>query len=269
MLGIAPEAVGQSPNIYVSCWVESHPHPITHQPTQITKCRLAGGEIVEYRRDSEVPVVLNPNLGTDLNGPCWFLTSMSTPYVIVDQAANGEAAIAIDPPTGGNTSLIPLGYFPRCTSEPRTDVWREGRIWEYLASYLHPPPTPAMSPDVGLGVTGMPSYAAVGVPDPHYALIGDVVGQLELEVLVIAVVIDWGDGTVVTFPPDRTVLSGYPGGGAWHIYQAKGNSTSVTVSYLWDVRWREPGNPWETLPVPPTTTALDYPISEIVSVLQP
>ncbi len=265
---LTPEpAQAQGSVVYIACWTALEMDPVLGHQVQVTRCRLAGGEIVEYRRETDIPLVLNPNLGVDNDGVCWFLTSMSTPYVIVDQAANGEASIAFDPPTGGNSSLVPLGYFRRCTSEPRVGVWEEGLIWEYLASYLHPPPTPEMSPPTGFGVTGVAAFAGVEVPGTHRAVIGDPINQLELEVRVIAVVIDWGDYSVVTYPPSQGVLAGFPDGGAWHLYTAKNGTTTLSVSYVWDVRWRSGGAPWQTLNVPPTTTTLVYPVSEIISVL--
>ncbi|HXV72155.1 MAG TPA: hypothetical protein VEB69_12250, partial [Acidimicrobiia bacterium] len=55
---------------FVSCWVTTVVNPITLQPDQVTRCRIAGGDTVDYASDTDVPSVLYPNVGTDITGQC-------------------------------------------------------------------------------------------------------------------------------------------------------------------------------------------------------
>ncbi|HJQ76357.1 MAG TPA: hypothetical protein VJ948_03735, partial [Acidimicrobiia bacterium] len=66
---------------FSSCWVEEQVNPETGFVDTVTRCRIAGGDTVDYATDSEVPSVLYTNLGTDVTGQCWYLTSAVTSYV--------------------------------------------------------------------------------------------------------------------------------------------------------------------------------------------
>ncbi|HZD05459.1 MAG TPA: hypothetical protein VE173_11085 [Longimicrobiales bacterium] len=105
---------------------------------------------------------------------------------------------------------------------------------------------------------------------------------IDVEVTVAAVGIDWGDGTTDTFPPDAyPLLSGYPNGAAHHLYEVKtcrkpGSEPEchphlaaypITISYLWQARWRINGDAWVTVEVPPTQTTVAYPVTEAISTL--
>jgi hypothetical protein len=62
------------------------------------------------------------------------------------------------------------------------------------------------------------------------------------------------------------VLAGYPDGSATHIYEVKDPEGAVlTVEYDWTAHWRVGGGSWTALPVPNTTTTVDYPVAEVVS----
>jgi hypothetical protein len=63
-------------------------------------------------------------------------------------------------------------------------------------------------------------------------------------------------------------LAGYPDGGARHVYELKDETGyDLGISYAWTARWRVAGGDWEYLEVPNTTTSIEYPVAEIVSVL--
>lgn len=231
----------------------------------ITRCRLAGGEVVDYASDSTVPVTLYPAVGSTAVGPCWYYTSTPTGLWVVVIYPNGDVDLVAgaDP---GEASVV--GVYARCTSEPTPTPDPVTTVWEYVTDYIHDPPTPEVSPRPGDGVTGMETFVAVTVPDRHTARLANGITSLEVVIEVTSVVVIWGDGTVNSYPARADSLSGYPSGDAWHVYQRKQQGT-LGVSYVWAARWRPVGEDWSTLAVPDTTTVVDYPISEIVSVLLP
>lgn len=262
-----PVAAQEMTSEVVACWVEDIEADLSGTVLQVTRCRLSGGEIIDYEDEWEVPVDLEPNLGIDGVGPCWFLTSRSTPFVIVQQFANGDALIGYVPDPNQPGNWIAVENYRRCTSEPEEESDQETRVWEYVHAYLHDPPVPELNPRVGDGVAGLATYLGTSVPPPHQAVLTGGTTTLEVEIDVVAVIVDWGDLTEISFPPNQRMLSGYPDGAAWHIYQAKSEDLAVSVSYRWGVRWRVIGGPWMTLLVPNSTTTVAYPIAEIVSVL--
>ena len=157
---------------------------------------------------------------------------------------------------------------PRCSSEPVPATDPLAEVWDYVTSYIHAPPTPDLSPRIGEGVTGMDIYLGVPIPDSHTTILSGGFSTIGLEIEVSAVQVDWGDGSVETYPPHSEILSGYPDGTATHVYESKDpDGVAVSVSYDWTVRWRQNGGPWQPLDPPDTTTTLAYPLSEIISVL--
>lgn len=232
---------------------------------QITRCRLAGGEVVDFASDSQVPVVLYPALGSTAAGPCWYYTSSPSGLWIVVLYPNGDVDLAYGTNPG---EVTPVGVLSRCTSEPVVAPDPLTVVWDYLTEYLHAPPEPELSPPPGDGITGMETYAAVVVPPPHRAQLTAGVTGVEVEVEVAQVIVVWGDGTVTSHSPGPEVSQGFPGGTVFHIYERKQEAT-VSVSYVWAVRWRVLSGSWSTLAVPDTITTVDYPVSEIVSVLRP
>ena len=226
-----------------------------------------GGDTVDYASDTEVPSVLSPNLGTDLTGPCWFLTSGGTPYIVITQYADGSADIGYDPDPTTPGGIIVVGpNLRRCTSEPTPDADPETDAWNYAMAYVHDPPAPQLNPEPGQGVTGLATFVGVPIPDDHAGTVSSGLSTLEVEITVDAVVVDWGDGTTTTYPPDVEILAGYPDGTANHVYEVKDpDGATLTVEYDWTARWRVVGGTWIPLPVPNTETAVDYPIAEVVS----
>ena len=251
---------------FSSCWVTTVVNPVTLQPDQVTRCRISGGSIVDYASDSAVPSQLYAQTGTDLTGQCWYYTSAVTQYVILVQHANGDADIGFDP--GGAGGAIAIGpTLPRCTSEPTAATDPMADVFSYVMQYIHDPPTPQLNPRPGDGVTGLDTYVGVAVPDDHTASLTSGATTLDVFIEVSAVIVDWGDGTLDSYPATSTALAGYPDGFAAHVYEKSETGLSLSVSYDWTARWRIVGGSWEFLAVPNTTTTVDYPISEIVSVL--
>jgi hypothetical protein len=252
---------------FASCWITTIVNPWTGSPVPVTRCRIAGGEVVDYASDADVPDVLSPNLGTDLTGQCWYLTSATTQYIILNQYADGSADVGYDPDPSDPGGLVAIGpTLPRCSSEPTPLADPSADAWNYVMSYVHDPPTPELNPPSGDGITGLATFVGVQVPADHDATLSSGASTLEVEIEVDAVIVAWGDGVTDTYPPDLGVLAGYPDGSATHIYEVKDPEGAVlTVEYDWTAHWRVGGGSWTALPVPNTTTTVDYPVAEVVS----
>lgn len=261
LIGVATPAGAQE---YSACWTATDEDRYGFDQT-ITRCRLAGGSVVDYAGDRSVPSRLYPNIGFDLTGECWYLTSVETEYQIVPISSDGgaELVLIVDGSPG------PSGFYRRCTSEPGVAVDPSNEAWQYVTAFVHPPPNPEVSPIPGDGVTGLETFVSVPIPPVHQSQLASVSGlTLDVEIEVSGVVVDWGDHRVDTYPADQEVLAGYPDGGARHIYEIKDEGGyDLGISYAWTARWRVTGGDWEYLDVPNTTTSINYPVAEIVSVL--
>lgn len=254
---------------FSACWVTQVLDPTTFTTETITRCRIAGGETIDYASDDTVPSTLYPNLGSDLTGQCWYLTSATTQYVIITQFADGSAEIGFDTDPANPGGIIAIGpILPRCTSEPTPASDPQADAWNYVMSYVHDPPTPDLNPAPGDGITGLETFIGVVVPSDHNATISSGATTVEVDIDVSRVIVRWGDGTTVTYPPIQNVLAGHPDGSAIHIYEEKGD-LAVIVEYDWSAQWRLVGGSWASLPVPNTTTSLGYPVAEVVSTLDP
>lgn len=256
-------AVDAQANEYVACWRDTRFDPVLSDYLPVTRCRLAGGEIVDYASDDEVPTRLYPAVGSVAGVPCWYYTSTFSGLWVVFIYPNGDADIALgaDP-----SEWVIVGLYARCTAEPdETDP--TARIWEYVTEYIHPPPTPDLSPSPGNGVTGLETFLSVPLPDRHTATLTSGGTSLTVEIWVGAVVVHWGDGTITTHPADGPSIPGYPNGPARHTYETINPDGRLSVAYRWGVRWRASGGPWQPLTVPPTTTTVGYPVTEIVAIL--
>ncbi len=131
LLVAVPATAGE----YVACWVDTEIDPVTLRQRPITRCRLAGGELVDYASDLSVPAVLSPSAGTDLTGDCWYLTSRSTNWVYLSLFVDGDAILGWDPDPGtpGGVAFA-TGRVPRCTSEPNPYVDPAAAVWEYVTT---------------------------------------------------------------------------------------------------------------------------------------
>ena len=250
---------------FIACWVAVEVVPGVGVERTVTRCRIAGGAVVDYADDASVPSRLYPNVGFDLLGDCWYVTSAETDYQIVPVSPDGgaELVLIVDGSPG------PSGYFRRCTSEPGIPVDPSAEAWDYVTSYVHPPPAPDVNPSPGDGVTGLETFVGVPIPDVHDTQLSSGTGTaLDIHIEVSGVVVDWGDSSVDTFPADEAALAGYPDGGARHVYEVKDLAGyDLSISYAWTARWRVVGQEWEFLVVPDTTTSIVYPVAEIVSVI--
>jgi len=251
---------------FSSCWVAEISNPLLGRIETVTRCRVSGGNVIDYASDKDVPGTLYPQTGTDITGQCWYYTSAVTSYVILAQYADGSADIGFDPDPGSPGGPIVVGpTLPRCSSEPIPASDPTADAWNYVIQYIHPPPTPELSPKPGDGVTGLATYVGVPIPDQHNAQISSGASTLDIYIEVSAVVVSWGDGESDSYPATSTALAGYPDGFASHIYETKDEGAPITVDYDWTARWRVVGGTWDFLAVPNTTTSVDYPVAEIIS----
>ena len=256
---------------FQSCWVAEVVDPFGQSET-VTRCRISGGDVVDYSSDSAVPSRLYPNVGSDPTGECWYLTSASTNWVYISLFVNGDRVLGWDPdPTTPGGIALATNRIPRCSREPNPAVDPVMEVWEYVTTYIHAPPTPDLSPGPGDGVTGLETYIGLPIPGDHQAQLASATGvTLDVAIEVSAVIINWGDGDFDSLPADETAFAGYPDGAVAHVYETKNEfGYSLTVSYDWTAKWRVVGSPWEFLAVPNTTTTVNYSVAEIVSVITP
>ena len=248
----------------------------------MTRCRVAG-EIVDYANENRVPGRLYPAVGTAANGTCWYWRSVSTGWVFITRNPDGTAVFAIDIDEIPGGPLIVDVVYPICVSEPTPAEPDVALAWDLASQYVHVEPDPLLNPRVPWGLTGAETHLRVVPPPPFSDQITDPLGQvLEVTGRVVEVTISWGDGAVSVFPESQfSQLSGYPNGLARHIYEVKTCSTPgstprchpslsaypMSVDYRWEVSWRAGPIDWTPLAIPNTTTALAYPVREIISVL--
>ncbi|HET7845885.1 MAG TPA: hypothetical protein VFL72_00210, partial [Acidimicrobiia bacterium] len=252
---------------FASCWVASEEDAFG-RPRQVTRCRIAGGDVVDYASDDSVPSPLYPAAGVDLAGNCWYLTSVEGQWIYLGLYINGDASLGWLPdPDHPEAIIFATGRVPRCTSEPGVVVDPSVEVWEYVSEYIHPPPVPDVNPTAGDGVTGMETFVGVPIPADHATQLSAGGVSVDIEIEVSGVIVDWGDGRRQTFPASETAMAGYPDGIAFHVYETKDAGYDLLVSYDWTARWRIVGEPWELLDVPNTTTSIGYPVNEIVSVI--
>ena len=280
-LGVAWAVVapaGANGETFSSCWVETQFNVVRGDYIDVTVCRVAGGETSEFPQ-GEVPSVLQPSVGTDADGACWFWTSLSTEWEILSTFSDGSAILGL---TVNGFVALDTGRLPVCTSEPVEVDPPAVQAWEAITEYVHAPPEPELSPDVGAGVTGMETFAGIVVPQAWDDTLVSPGVTIDVEVTVASVEVDWGDGTADTFPPPaHDSLDGYPDGAATHVYEVKTcvdpasdpdchpelTAYPITVAYHWAARWRSNGSAWIEVSVPPSETTVSYPVAEIVSVL--
>jgi hypothetical protein len=277
-LATISSAAAASEQAFVSCWLEERIHPVTGETRSVTVCRLVDGEITEFPGE-EPPGPVEPMVGTDANGACWYWTSAETDWEILAAFSDGSAVLGLY--VNGFLALD-TGQIPRCTTEPIPGEPPHEVAWEAITEYIHDPPEPELSPPIGLGLAGMETHAGFPVPGPWADTITIPGYVLDVEVVVTAATVDWGDEIVDTFPSEAyPQLTGYPDGLARHVYEAKtctppGSADDchpdleaypVTISYEWGARWRANGGSWIDVAVPPSSTSVFYPVTEAVSSL--
>jgi hypothetical protein len=260
-----------------ACWVESR-SDFTGRAQSVTVCRIDGA-IVEYATAIEVPAVLHPDVGTAAGVQCWFWTSRTTQWVIILRNADGSAILGWDPDGVPGGPLVIDTYAPVCTSEPIVVDPDVLVVWQVVRTYVQTRPEPVLDPPPPNGLAGLETRLGVAIPEPlSVRLVSPGTGRpLDVEASVWAVRVDWGDGTVATYPAALLpLLTGAVDGAAVHIYEVKTctapgerchpilDAYPIEVAYEWAVRWRVDGGAWQILAVPPAGVAVDYPVAEVV-----
>lgn len=274
---LLPAPQPASGNTYAACWVEERPDPFG-TTRQVTVCRLANGSTAEHAGETP-PGPIEPLVGTDATGMCWYWTSRDTEWVILSTFTDGSAILGVY----NNTVLVlDSGRIPRCTSEPVESGPPLEAAREAITEYVHDPPLPDLNPPTGRGLAGLETFVGLPVPGPWSDTISVPGYTLDVEVVVEAVTVEWGDGNTSTYPPSAySLLIGYPDGVVTHTYEVKtcaspGSAPDchpglmaypITVSYVWQATWRVNGGPWVELPVPAGSTTVDYPVAESEAVL--
>ena len=226
-----------------------------------------------------MPVLLEPAVGWDAGGVCWYWTTRDTDWVVLGVDDSLAATLGIDPDGVPGGPVIISATYPVCTTEPGETPQGVIEAYELLARYEHRAPDPEIDPPVGSGITGFDTYLTDVPPDPWSAsLVSPVSGlTVEVETRVAAIEVDWGDGTIETIPAEAFgLLTGWPDGAFPHVYDTKTcdppggpachptlDAYRLVVRYLWTARYRIDGGAWEALAVAPTETEYDYDVDEI------
>jgi hypothetical protein len=262
------------------CWADTI--VVLDRPRTVTRCRVAG-QIVDYATEFDVPLRLYADVGTDVNGTCWYWRSVWTGWEIVTRFGDGSANLGFDSDgvPGGPLNLDVT--YPVCTSEPAEVDPADLLAWDLIKDYVHQEPGPQLNPRVPWGLTGAETHLGLAPPGPFADSIVDPTGSvLDVEGRVAAITIVWGDGASLALPPEAfPLLTGYPDGIARHVYEVKTcdppgstprchpslESYPVEVRYQWFAQWRVDGGAWTPLAVPDTVTTVAYPVREVISVL--
>jgi len=258
------------------CWTERRPGA-RGEPISVTVCLLEGGDIVVYATSAEAPTMIDINLGYDGSGTeCWWNTAYETPWVKLGVDGDGVALVGYQPP--GAIETVVDAFVPSCTSQPLAAGSALASAWELANRHIHQRPGPSFNPDVG--ITGLDTFLAIQLPPPITdSLISPIGTTVTVEIKVVELVVDWGDGRAETFTESAfSHLTGYPDGIARHGYETKTCPTpggprchptlseyQISVEFDWFVRWRVDAGAWSTIAVPNTTATVPYQVDEIVS----
>jgi hypothetical protein len=264
------------------CWTTEIQDPVFQRPRTVTRCRVAG-RIVDYATEYKVPIRLFAAVGSAGNGTCWYWSSVWTGWEIITRNSDGSAYMGYDSDgvRGGPLNLDAI--YPVCTSEPAAANSGALLAWDLIKDYVHQVPEAELNPAVPWGLTGAETYLALTPPAPFQdSIVAPAGAVLEVTAEVAAVTVNWGDGTLLTLAPEvYPLLTGYPNGTARHVYETKTceppgssprchpslSSYPLAVRFQWFVRWRVGAGVWTSLAVPDTVTTIDYPVKEIISVL--
>lgn len=283
LLGVAALLTAAGPALAADealyCWYEDVLDIETGRLIPTTLCRIAGHDDpkVYSPGDLDTPRLEHIDLSHDATGTeCWYRTAAHSRWVLLGVDGNNVALVGFRPDVPGtvlDTNVI------ACTSEPSAGEAELEAIWEIVDRYIHITPTPAFSPAVG--ITGLETVVAVEPPAPvvDTAVSPSTGALLTVEIKVVAVTIDWGDGATDTYTESsfHGLVDG--NGSAWHLYETKTcpepgsarchpslSGYPIEVGYEWFVRWRRNSEPWNTLAVPDSVAPPSiYDVDEIVT----
>lgn len=161
--------------------------------------------------------------------------------------------------------LIGDAWIDHCTKEPVPGQPPITLVFGVIESYEFAEPEPEVVPD-GIGLAGARSWVFVDPPEPFTDRLNSPIGAgfIDIEIRVVAVEIDWGDGAVSTIPESQfDLFAPHPDGDVNHAWETKGNY-DLGVDYEWLVRWRVDDGPWLIVDIPDTEWDAPYRVDEVV-----
>ena len=156
-------------------------------------------------------------------------------------------------------------WIDQCRKEPIPGKPPITLVYERLRQYTFESPEPVVVPD-GIGLTGARTHVFVDPPDPYEDRINSPVGtaDIRIEIRVVAVRIDWGDGAISTIPESQFGLfAPHPDGEVGHPWETTGHY-DLSVDYEWLARWRVGNGSWRTIDIPNTVWESPYRVDEVV-----
>ena len=128
ILPLMPAAAAE----FSACWVTERLDSLG-RTEQITRCRISGGDIVDYASDTGVPGRLYPRPGTDINGPCWYYSSTDANWLFAELYSDGDAILGYSAGKRGGFAVV-IGRVPRCTSKPTPTSEPVADVWSYVTA---------------------------------------------------------------------------------------------------------------------------------------
>jgi hypothetical protein len=199
-------------------------------------------------------------------GRCWYWSRYPPGFDVQD-------------PAQANLVEVTRTLLPECPSTPgATTVSVTSRAWEIFREFSLARPLPVLRPEPG--ITHLPSLLGVARPDPifHAELLPD--GRnLEVVASVLAIRVDWGDGTVTTSKAPTAFA-----GGTAHPFRLKTclpelrpgappagpchptlSEYPVQVTFVWTARYRTAGG-WLTLGSIERSRTILHDVDEVIGV---
>ncbi len=208
---------------------------------------------------------------------CFYMGTQASRRVFLELEDDGSLTYGWSPngSLGGHTVI---GTASPCSWSRVEREEIEGYVWSEIGDYTHQSPVVSFDPPIPRGMVGIETFAALGTPSPWtYSSTSPYTGSsLSAEVKVRQVRIDWDDGPRQVFSGgDLSRLTGYPDGVASYTYQTKSCSVPgrrcrqevgayrIETSFVWSGWYRLAGRR-KTLRIPNTSSAADYPVTELI-----
>lgn len=244
------------------CWYVQLTDPVTGKSIPGMRCRI-DGVIHEPGFPGEGPedVPLVYDLGFDDNGECYYRrTGPPSGWVV-----RGRDGTLLNFWWDTGNGFVGDAWIDQCTSEPVPGQPPRTVVYNVIENYNFVEPQPDIVPNA-IGLTGARTFVNVEPPDPFFESIFSPVsgGFIDVEIRVVAVEIEWGDGAVSTIPESQFELfAPHPDGEVGHPWETKDIYT-LGVNYQWLARWRVNGGPWQTIVIPDTEWEEPYQVDEVV-----
>ncbi len=245
------------------CWTEQVEDDDPQLPRRAVVCRVGGALLIGFDHPVDAPVVLSPLVASDATGRCWFWTNRSTSWTLI-RIDGDRALLELDPDGRGSGPAVADAWVRTCEGEPDTGPTPIELVWEVVRSHEFARPEPAMDPARGLA--GLDTFVSLDPPEPvTVTVVSPVTGAVvEAKLAVMLLRVSWGDGDASSLVPSVfAAATGSPDGALRHRYERSGIH-AIAAAYDWSVRWRVDRGPWRLLPLEATSTAVAYPVDELV-----